>query len=1042
MNGNTPFGTRDEKAPTPEPSSELAHALVSSLGAGLSSAAQGSAGHADFLRKIVDALPAVVAYVAADQTYRFVSRNYERWFGDACDALIGRKLHDILGPTGYARAEPYITRALSGQEASFEATLAPERKGPRWVRGTYLPDFDEQGSVRGFVALIVDISEQKQSEERLQEEARVKESLARLGAGLISGLDLDGMFKLLTDEATALCRAQFGAFFYNVEKPGSESYMLYTVSGVPREAFSKFPMPRKTAVFAPTFEGTAIVRSDDITEDPRYGKNAPRRGMPEGHLPVRSYLAVPVVARSGKAYGGLFFGHEQRAVFTERDELALVAVAAQAAVAIDNAELHAATTHAEQHYRALSESAPLLVWTTAPDGTLEYVNRRFVEYTGQPLEQMMRRLPEPILHAADEPHFLDIWNRSLSEGIPFEVEYRLRRADGVFRWFLARGTPIFDAAGAITRWVGSSTDIDDRKRAEETQHFLADAGALLTSSLDSPRTFAELSQLAVPLLGDACVIGVLTEDGDLQTVASSSEEARQTLATHSFHVAGAWLSGAQMARRVLDSCERLDTNHTEATGEAREQNGEAREQDHDSAEHESDTASCLMVPIVAQQQALGVITLLSYQPAFRFDQRHLSTAADLGRRAGSVLENARLFALAQREQRRAEEASRAKDLFLSTLSHELRTPLSAILGWTRLLQSGTLPEDKRERALATIERNARAQASMIEDVLDLARITSGKLRLDVAPVEVAQVMDAAIDTIRPSADAKGVRIQAVLDPDAGMLHGDGPRLQQVAWNLLSNAVKFTPKGGRIYVLLRRVESSIEVVVSDTGTGIPDEFLPHVFERFTQADPTRTRQQGGLGLGLSIVKHLTELHGGTVAAESGGAGLGATFTVRLPLAPLRDTPVNSASEAPKADRARGFRTLELTGLRVLVVDDEPDGRELVQSVLETCKAEVTVAKSASEAYETLLRERPEVLISDIGMPDEDGYSLIRRIRALPKDQGGRIPAVALTAYAQIADRTRALIEGFNNHVSKPAEPEELIAVVAAVAGRHGFTPSNG
>jgi PAS domain S-box-containing protein len=1004
-----PFAKADEGPPLSEPN-ELARSLGSSLAAGVDTT---------WLRSIVDALPAVVAYVAADQTYRFVSRTYERWFGDECDALLGRSLHDILGPAGYARAQPFISSALAGQKSSFEAMLDYRHQGPRWVRATYLPDFDHEQRVRGFVALVVDISEQKETEARLSEEVRVKEGLARLGAALISDLDLDTMFKRLTDEATAICRAQFGAFFYNVEKPGGDGYMLYTVSGVPREAFSKFPMPRKTAVFAPTFEGTGILRSEDITEDPRYGKNAPLRGMPDGHLPVRSYLALPVVSRSGKVHGGLFFGHEQRAIFGERDELTLAAVAAQAAVAIDNAELHAATTNAEQRYRALSESAPLLVWTTSPDGALEYVNQRFIAYTGQSLAQMMRREPHSILHPTDEPHFLDVWSRALSEGTPFEVEYRLQRADGMYRWFLARGTPIFDDVGGITRWVGSSTDIEDRKHAEETQRFLADAGALLASSLDYPRTFSELASLCVPSLADACTIDVIGSDGALTTMASSSEEARHRLDTYSFQVAGNWLSHASLARRVLDAGEPLSSNAASVPADER------------------DGMGCLMVPIMAQQRALGVMTLLSYQAGFRFDERDAATAEDLGRRAGSVLENARLFELAQHEQRRAEEASRAKDLFLSTLSHELRTPLSAILGWTRLLQTDSVAEDKRERALSTIERNARVQASMIEDVLDLARITSGKLRLDVAPVEVAQVVDAAIDTIRPSADAKGVRIQAVLDSDAGLLHGDGPRLQQVAWNLLSNAVKFTPKGGRIYVLLRKVDSSIEVVVSDTGTGIPSEFLPHVFERFTQADATRTRQQGGLGLGLSIVKHLTELHGGTVAAESSGAGLGATFTVRLPLSPVRDTPVSAAQSVPPAGSRKRMQTPELRGLRVLVVDDEPDARELVQSVLETCNASVLVAKSANEAYEILLRERPEVLVSDIGMPDEDGYSLIRRIRALPREQGGRIPAVALTAYAQITDRTRALIEGFNNHVSKPAEPEELLAVVAAVAGRHGI-----
>jgi PAS domain S-box-containing protein len=798
--------------------------------------------------------------------------------------------------------------------------------------------------------------------------------------------------------------------------------MLYTISGVPREAFSKFPMPRNTAVFAPTFAGEGVVRSDDITQDPRYGKSGPHFGMPEGHLPVRSYLAVPVVSRTGHVHGGLFFGHREAGRFTERDELMLGAVAAQAAVAFDNAQLHAATLSAEQKYRALSESAPLLVWATGLTGELEYVNQRFLDYTGRTLEQLQKRDPTSVMHPDDEAPFQRIWQDALTSGSLLQAEYRLRRADGAFRWFLARGAPVRQN-GTIARWVGSCTDIDEQKRTEERHRFLADAGALLSDSLDYPATLSAIARLAVPLLADGCVFEVLSESGLPETVAASSAEAAHWLHTRLFRLHGEWLSHPQLVSALRQT-----------TGVLRASDAEGKSGIQGLGSDEP--LDWMIVPIVTHQGVLGTITLLSFQNSPRFEALDVQTAEDLGRRTGSMVENARLLELSRRDQKRAEDASRAKDLFLGTLSHELRTPLSAILGWTRMLQSGSLPEDKRERALETIERNARVQVAMIEDVLDVARITSGKLRLDVAPIEVAQVVDAAIDTIRPTAEAKGVRIQAVLDPDAGVLHGDGPRLQQIAWNLLSNAVKFTPKGGRVYVVLRKVDSSVEIAVSDTGSGISPEFLPHVFERFTQADPTRTRQHGGLGLGLSIVKHLTELHGGTVFADSAGKDQGATFTVRLPVAPVRDTPVSGPRAQPVGRGPELLRRAELNGLRVLIVDDEPDSRELVQSVLEMCKAEVSVAANAREAFQKLREELPQVLISDIGMPDEDGYSLIRRIRALPAAEGGTIPAVALSAYASIADRTRALMEGFNNHVTKPAEPSELVAVVAAVVGRHG------
>jgi PAS domain S-box-containing protein len=684
-----------------------------------------------------------------------------------------------------------------------------------------------------------------------------------------------------------------------------------------------------------------------------------------------------------------------------------------------------ADSAAEKHYRALAESAPLLVWTTHADGTLEYLNRRFLDYLGLELAQLQEpRVWHGVVHPADVARVRAIWREALESGQPFELEYRIKRgADDGLRWFLVRGVPIRDDRGAIARWVGSCTDIDDQKRSEEIQRFLAETGALLAASLDYATTLVEVARLCVPTLADACVIDVLDAEGTLRTLASSSIEVERWLEARPLELAGEQHSHAELSRRVVDAGAALSSVQTSAGPGA-----------------ERETFAWLMVPMIAQHHALGSITLLSFRAVPHFDARDRSATEELGRRTAAVVENARLFELVRQEKRRAEEASSAKDLFLGTLSHELRTPLSAILGWTRMLQSGSLPEDKRERALATIERNARLQVAMIEDILDLARITSGKLRLDLAPLEIAQVVDAALDTIRPTAEAKGVRLQALLDPEAGLLNGDGPRLQQVVWNLLSNAVRFTPRGGRVSVLLRLVDSSIEISVSDTGAGIAPEFLPRVFERFSQADASRTRQQGGLGLGLSIVKHLTELHGGTVTAASAGPGQGATFSVCLPIAPLRDTPLHGARISTQPPAGELLCPPELDGLHVLVVDDEPDGRELLKSVLETCHARVSVAKSAAEALQIFARDRPEVLVSDIGMPDEDGYSLIRKLRALPKTQGGDVPAVALTAYAQLSDRTRALMAGFHNHVSKPAEPQELIAVVAAVAGRHGRRPA--
>jgi CheY-like chemotaxis protein len=378
-----------------------------------------------------------------------------------------------------------------------------------------------------------------------------------------------------------------------------------------------------------------------------------------------------------------------------------------------------------------------------------------------------------------------------------------------------------------------------------------------------------------------------------------------------------------------------------------------------------------------------------------------------------------------------------------------------MLGWAQLLRVGGLSSEEFAQGLETIERNARVQAQLVEDLLDLSRIISGKLRLEVTRVDLPAVIEAALGSARPGAEAKGIRIVPVIDGHVGPVRGDANRLQQVVWNLLSNAIKFTPRDGQVQIVLSLRDGQAEVSVSDSGEGIAPEFLPHVFDRLRQADATTTRKHGGLGLGLSIVRHLAELHGGTVHAQSPGKGRGATFTVLLPTAARgRHEPRPGGAAAADAGAAADARPEgrddrgddaaaaaaaarpgpmpSLAGLRVLVVDDEPDARDLVARILSRCGAEVTLAGSAREAAERLPAERPDVLLSDIGMPDQDGYALIRQVRALPPERGGQTPAVALTAFARGEDRERALAEGFQLHVAKPVEPADLAAAVAAVA----------
>jgi signal transduction histidine kinase/DNA-binding response OmpR family regulator len=475
------------------------------------------------------------------------------------------------------------------------------------------------------------------------------------------------------------------------------------------------------------------------------------------------------------------------------------------------------------------------------------------------------------------------------------------------------------------------------------------------------------------------------------------------------------------------------------------------------------SSSFLAAPILPSLRGYGWLYLADKSDAEEFNEADDRLAATLTAQVAVAFENARLYAEAQRHaaelqqevaerkqaeteratllvreraaRAEAEAANRAKDEFLATLSHELRTPLTSILGWAHLLRSGGLPKGTSAGALETIERNARAQSQLIDDLLDVSRIITGKLRLDTRPVEIAAVIEAAVNSVRPAAHSKNIQLRLELDATPAPLLGDPDRLQQIAWNLLSNAVKFTPGGGHVHVRLRRINSHLEFRVEDTGQGIAPEFLPHVFDRFRQADGTTTRSHGGLGLGLAIARHLVELHGGAIRAESPGEGLGTTFTVNLPV--MSTPPEGGAVTAPLDPAGAQFSpgcVETLDGLRVLVVEDEADTRELIAFTLSRCGAEVRTSGTADEALQTLAEWSPEVLLSDIGLPGVDGYTFLRRVRELSTDSAGGVPAAAITAYAGGEDRQRALAAGFQTHLAKPLDPSELIAVVAKLAGR--------
>ena len=423
------------------------------------------------------------------------------------------------------------------------------------------------------------------------------------------------------------------------------------------------------------------------------------------------------------------------------------------------------------------------------------------------------------------------------------------------------------------------------------------------------------------------------------------------------------------------------------------------------------------------------ITVIPEDPDYRFS----AFARDITERKRSERERERLLAEAEHAREQAEAASRVKDEFLSTLSHELRTPLTAIVGWIYLLRGGRLDDPARVRALDAIDRNAGAQAQLISDILDLSRIVGAKFHLDVRPIQVAPVVASAMETLMPAANARRIKVQTVLDPSAGLVSGDTDRLRQVVWNLLSNAIKFTPKGGTVTARVERVEPNIVVTIADTGVGISAEVLPHVFERFRQGDSSNTRSHGGLGLGLAVVRHLVELHGGHVTASSAGEGQGATFTVTIPLLDQADTATGDrgAGGAAATDELPDDAT-RLDGVRVLVVDPGEEVRASVSRILRLGGAEVDAVDSAADALTAFARSVPDVLVSAIDMEGETGYSLLRKVRSLPRDVGGAVPAAALTAHSRSDDRVRALRAGFQMHLARPVQPAELLAVVAALA----------
>jgi PAS domain S-box-containing protein len=616
-----------------------------------------------------------------------------------------------------------------------------------------------------------------------------------------------------------------------------------------------------------------------------------------------------------------------------------------------------------------------------------------------------------------------------------------RRKDGFSLPISVTISPIRDKTGTIIGASKVARDISERKAAEalaqrvqREAEFVARMAEVLSGSLDYEARLKSLVDITVPAMADWAALDTVEPDGRIRRLAvAHADPGKSEL-------------GTEIRRRHEDPITPCNTRQVIRTGKG-VLLPEVTDAAIVAAAHDDEQrvdlmrtlglTSCVCVPLTTSQGPVAALTLATAESARQYTTEDLQFAEDIASRAALMVDNARAYEALRK-------ASGLKDEFLATLSHELRTPLNAILGYARMLRAGMVAPDNLLRTFETIERNTTSLTRMVEDILDVSRVVSGKMRLNMQPVELPLVLHDAVATVMPAAEAKHIRLETTVDPQVGAVSGDPDRLRQVAWNLLSNAVKFTPKHGRIQVRLERVNSSVEIVVSDTGIGIRPNFLPHIFERFRQADSGATREHAGLGLGLAIVRNLVELHGGTVYATSGGEGQGATFRVRLPLRivhpdwrpePERVHPRHGESTPPPslADLP------SLSGTHVLAVDDDPDALRLLKEILEAVGATVTTAGAGRIALEIVATDRPDVLVADLGMPLMDGFELIRRLRTSDVAAARAIPAAALTAYARSEDRARALKSGFEMHLAKPIDPAELIAAVKALARRRTLPP---
>ena len=873
-----------------------------------------------------------------------------------------------------------------------------------------------------------------------QSAARLK-ALSELTAALSVALNHADVARVIVDHGALTLRADT-CTLYRRDKQGTALHLIGE-RGVARAVLDRINhiSPESNA---PTWRALTTGETVWVETEREYVDFYPELAqLPAAGPRAKAFFCAPLLVEN-EPFGLLGMGFYEERAFPEEEREFIDTFARHCAQAL----LRAERLTLEREARKQAEQARSLLNTTLRsigdgvvatdcDGRVTFMNAVAVQLTGWDEREAVNRRIEDVFNIVNEETRAPVENPVL----------RVRREGGVVG--LANHTvllakhgseiPIDDSAAPIRDESGQThgavlvfRDVSEKKRVERQRAFLAEVTSTLTSSLDYHETLTGLARLVVPRLADWCAIEVLEAGrGPVQVAVAHVDPEKVAFARE--------LGREYPAdpRAEVGVPQVIRTRKAEFYPHIPEEllRAQAKDVRHLSLIEQLRLRSAMVIPLLARDQVLGAITFVYAESGRGYTTQDLQYAQEIAHRASIAIDNARLYEAEQRARQSADVANRAKDEFLATVSHELRTPLNAILGWAKLLVGTELDEPKRLRAAETIERNAVAMARLVEDLIDISRIVSGKIRIESRPVDFAAVVRAALESARPSIDAKGIQLTCQISAGSPSLTGDAGRLQQVVWNLLSNAVKFTERGGRVELRLEQKDAQLELEVRDTGRGITAQFLPYVFERFRQFDGSITRSFGGLGLGLSIARDIILLHGGEIRAESPGEGRGATFVVSLPVS---DRALGLEDARGSSDGREGTfeRPAILRGLRVLVVDDDEDSRHLVSRILEECGSQVLIASTVRDALSLIDQSPIDVLVSDIAMPGEDGFELIRQLRAMPGAIAGQLPAIALTAYTRAEERRQLLLAGYASHVPKPVEPAELVSVVAHAARARG------